>query len=70
VADPQNDQNGLKKYLPGGERPMAPQARRRMITFAVIAFVLGILVINSLFLVKTSRPSRTPRSFVTPSPKR
>jgi cell division protease FtsH len=28
---------------------MAPQARRRMITFVVIAFVIGLLVINSLF---------------------
>ena len=28
---------------------MAPQARRRMITIGIIAFVLGILVINSLF---------------------
>ena len=28
---------------------MAPQVRRRMITVAIIAFILGILVINSLF---------------------
>ncbi|MCU1362266.1 MAG: ATP-dependent metalloprotease FtsH [Acidimicrobiaceae bacterium] len=28
---------------------MAPQARRRMITFVVIAFIIGLLVINSLF---------------------
>jgi cell division protease FtsH len=28
---------------------MAPQARRRMITIVVIAFIIGILVINSLF---------------------
>jgi len=28
---------------------MAPQVRRRMITIAIIAFILGILVINSLF---------------------
>jgi len=49
VSDAPNDQNGLKRYLPGGEKPMAPQARRRVITVAIIAFVLGILVINSLF---------------------
>ena len=49
MADAQNDQNGFKKFLPGGEKPMAPQARRRMITIAIIAFILGILVINSLF---------------------
>ncbi len=28
---------------------MAPQMRRRMITIAVIAFILGVLIINSLF---------------------
>jgi cell division protease FtsH len=49
VAEAQNDQNGFKKFLPGGEKPMAPQARRRMITIVVIAFIIGILVINSLF---------------------
>jgi cell division protease FtsH len=49
VAEAQNDQNGFKKFLPGGEKPMAPQARRRMITVVVIAFIIGILVINSLF---------------------
>jgi cell division protease FtsH len=49
VAEAHNDQNGFKKFLPGGEKPMAPQARRRMITIVVIAFIIGILVINSLF---------------------
>jgi cell division protease FtsH len=49
VAEAQNDQNSFKKFLPGGEKPMAPQARRRMITIVVIAFIIGILVINSLF---------------------
>jgi cell division protease FtsH len=49
VAEAQNDQNGFKKFLPGGEKPMAPQARRRMITIVVIAFIIGILVINALF---------------------
>ncbi len=40
---------------------MAPQVRRRMITVAIIAFILGILVINSLFshsTVKTITYSR------------
>jgi cell division protease FtsH len=40
---------------------MAPQARRRMITIVVIAFIIGILVINSLFQhtsVKTLSYSR------------
>jgi cell division protease FtsH len=49
VADAPNDQNGYKKFLPNGEKPMAPQMRRRMITIAVIAFILGLLIINSLF---------------------
>jgi cell division protease FtsH len=49
VAEAPNDQNGFKKFLPGGEKPMAPQARRRLITIVVIAFIIGILVINSLF---------------------
>jgi cell division protease FtsH len=49
VAEAPNEQNGIKKFLPGGERPMAPQVRRRIITIAVIAFILGVLVIPSLF---------------------
>jgi cell division protease FtsH len=49
VAEAPNEQNGIKKFLPGGERPMAPQARRRIIMIAVIAFILGVLVIPSLF---------------------
>jgi cell division protease FtsH len=49
VAEAPNEQNGIKKFLPGGERPMAPQARRRIIMIAVIAFILGVLIIPSLF---------------------
>jgi cell division protease FtsH len=49
VAEAPNEQNGIKKFLPGGERPMAPQARRRIIMIAIIAFILGVLVIPSLF---------------------
>jgi cell division protease FtsH len=49
VAEAPNDPNSFKKFLPGGEKPMAPQARRRMITIVIIAFIIGILVINSLF---------------------
>jgi cell division protease FtsH len=45
---PENDSNGYKKYLPGGG-PMAPQARRRLITIAIVALILGIIVIPSLF---------------------
>jgi cell division protease FtsH len=32
---------------------MAPQARRRMITIGVVAFIIGILIINSVFSHKT-----------------
>jgi cell division protease FtsH len=49
VADAPNDQNGYKKFLPGGDRPVAPQNRRRVITIGIIAFILGLLIINSLF---------------------
>ncbi len=49
MADAPNDQNGYKKFLPGGERPIAPQNRRRVITIGIIAFILGLLIINSLF---------------------
>ncbi|HEV3187675.1 MAG TPA: ATP-dependent zinc metalloprotease FtsH [Acidimicrobiales bacterium] len=52
MADAPNDPtnpNGLKKFLPGGEKPMAPQVRRRIVTIAIIAFVLGVLVIPNLF---------------------
>jgi cell division protease FtsH len=49
VADAPNDQNGYKKFLPNGEKPMAPQVRRRIIIIGLIAFVVGILIINSAF---------------------
>jgi cell division protease FtsH len=49
VAEAPNEQNGIKKFLPGGERPMAPQARRRILLIAILAFILGILIIPSLF---------------------
>ena len=39
--------------MPGGDKPMAPESRRRFITIAIVAFVLGILVIPSLFSSKT-----------------
>ncbi|MHB8379903.1 MAG: ATP-dependent zinc metalloprotease FtsH [Acidimicrobiales bacterium] len=55
MADAPNDpsnSNGLKKFLPGGEKPMAPQVRRRVVTIAIIAFVLGVLVIPNLFTNK------------------
>ena len=42
-----------KKYLPGGDKPMAPDARRRMFVSAAAAFVLGLLVISTLFGGKT-----------------
>jgi|GEM_PF-3962034 len=48
-----NDKNGLKRFVPGGDKPMAPESRRRLVTIAIVAFVLGILVIPSLFSSKT-----------------
>ncbi|HUX03493.1 MAG TPA: ATP-dependent zinc metalloprotease FtsH [Acidimicrobiales bacterium] len=50
---PPNDKPGLKKYLPNSERPMAPESRRRFVTIAIVAFVLGILFIPSLFQSKS-----------------
>jgi cell division protease FtsH len=49
VSTPPNERPGYKKYVPGGEQPMAPEARRRIITIALVAFILGILIIPSLF---------------------
>ena len=48
-----DDKPGLKKYLPNAEKPMAPESRRRFVTVAIVAFVLGIFFINTLFQTKT-----------------
>jgi cell division protease FtsH len=50
---PPPEQNNWRKYVPGGPNPMPPDARRRLFTFAAILFVLGILIIPSLFSGKT-----------------
>ncbi len=47
------DKPGLKKYMPGANRPLAPESRRRFITIAIVAFFLGIFFIPSLFQSKT-----------------
>jgi cell division protease FtsH len=44
--------SGYKKYMPGGDKPMAPDARRRVLTIAAIIFVVGIFIIPSLFTHK------------------
>src|ERR1700689_3574487 len=38
--------------MPGGDKPMAPDARRRVLTIAAIIFVVGIFIIPSLFTHK------------------
>src|SRR5580658_6333232 len=38
--------------MPGGDKPMAPDARRRVFTIAAIIFVVGIFIIPSLFTHK------------------
>jgi cell division protease FtsH len=43
----------MKKYVPNGQRPMAPESRRRFITIAIVAFILGILFIPNLFSNKS-----------------
>src|SRR5665647_914876 len=58
-----DDKPGLKKYLPNAEKPLAPESRRRYITVAIVAFVLGIFFINTLFQTKTVKTL----SYATPS---
>jgi cell division protease FtsH len=53
VSTAPEEKNGFKRLLPGGDKPMAPEARRRILTIAIVAFVLGILIIPSLFSSKT-----------------
>jgi hypothetical protein len=53
VSTPPNEKSSFKKFMPGGDKPMAPEARRRLITIAIVAFVLGLLIIPSLFSNKT-----------------
>ena len=48
-----NEKSGFKKFLPGTDKPMTPEGRRRLVTIAIIAFVLGVLLIPSLFATKT-----------------
>jgi cell division protease FtsH len=45
--------SGYKKYMPGGDKPMAPDARRRLLTIGAIVFVLGIFIIPALFKTTT-----------------
>ncbi|HEY1223012.1 MAG TPA: ATP-dependent zinc metalloprotease FtsH [Acidimicrobiales bacterium] len=53
MSTPPNERQGYKKYVPSGDQPMAPEARRRIITIALVAFILGILIIPSLFSSKS-----------------
>ena len=46
---PSPEQNNWRKYVPGGPKPMPPETRRRMWVFAAILFLLGFIVISSLF---------------------
>ncbi len=50
---PPPEKNGYRRLLPGGDKPMTPEYRRRLLTIALVAFVLGILVIPTLFSSKT-----------------
>ena len=53
VTPPENEKNGFKRLVPGGDKPMSPESRRRFVTIAIIAFVLGVLIIPSMFSNKT-----------------
>jgi len=50
---PSPEQNNWRKYVPGGPNPMPPDARRRVMTIVIVLFIVGILVIPSLFSSKT-----------------
>ena len=50
---PPQDKNSFKRLLPGGDKPLPPESRRRLVTIMAILFVVGIIVINSLFTTKT-----------------
>ena len=52
MSTPPNEKPSLKRLLPGTNKPMAPESRRRYLTIAIVAFVLGILFIPSLFQAK------------------
>jgi cell division protease FtsH len=49
VSNPEIENSGGKKYLPGFKKPVTPESRRRMITIGLVLFILGILIIPSLF---------------------
>ncbi len=52
MSDAPEPANGYKKYMPGGNKPMEPDARRRMWMVGLIAFIIGILIIPTLFAQK------------------
>jgi cell division protease FtsH len=53
---PPNDRSGLKRVLPGSDKPMAPESRRRMYMLVAAAFVVVLFVIPSIFHGKTVKP--------------
>jgi cell division protease FtsH len=52
VSQDPGNRPGFRRLVPGGDKPMAPESRRRLVTVAIIAFVIGILFIPSLFQSK------------------
>jgi cell division protease FtsH len=53
VSTPIKENPGANKYLPGFKKPVTPESRRRIITIAIVAFLLGLLIIDSFFTHKT-----------------
>ena len=49
MSNAPEEPSGYKKYVPGGDKPMAPDARRRLLMIGCIAFVFAIFVIPPLF---------------------
>lgn len=48
VSTPEDKKSTFKEMMPGGKKPITPEIRRRYITIAIVAVILGALIIPSL----------------------
>ena len=58
MPDSPNDpgqNNGFRRLVPGASGPLTPPVRRRLITAAIVALIVGFVVINSLFSTKPAQ---------------
>jgi ATP-dependent Zn protease len=49
VSNAPEEPPGYKKYIPGGEKPMEQDARRRLIMTGCIVFVILIFLVPAIF---------------------